>query len=360
MRRLVARITPSPPFDIIQFSFSFGTDESTNLKVMVRKNPFLLVFVSAASASLCCLSYLTFLQGATVKHVLQLLMLFLVTVSFTTVIFAGTALAELGSLDQADIWADVSEEIDEAPGYEDPDDSKRNWAFTVGVAAGISPDYEGSNDYEFGLGPNFAISWKKTVFYKGKSLGANLIKRKNLKAGPILSWTSGRDEDDNDKLEGLGDVDSSVEAGGFVSYRHKPFRFRLEARQDVGSGHDGALVEMSGGTTLPFQKPLVFAALGTTWASDDYMESFFGIDTKQSAESGLKRYNAEAGIKDVNISLTAGHAINNRWRVGGKLEYKRLVGDAADSPIVDDENQFLFGITLTYRMGSKVLPEELQ
>ncbi len=294
------------------------------------------------------------------KKVFPSLFLLLATIYFTTILLTGTALAEMDTLDQADLWAEIAEEIDEAPGYEDPDDSKRNWAFSLGVAAGFSPDYEGSNDYEFGFGPNFAISWKDTVFYKGKSLGANLIKRKGLKAGPILSWTSGRNEDDNDKLEGLGDVDGSVEAGGFISYRHKPFRFRMEARQDLGSGHEGALVELSGGISLPTQKPLVFAALGTTWASDDYMENFFGINSKQSGNSGLKTYNAESGIKDVSISLTAGRPITNRWRVGGKAEYKRLLGDAADSPIVDDENQFLLGISLSYHFGSKSLPEELQ
>jgi len=134
----------------------------------------------------------------------------------------------------------------------------------------------------------------------------------------------------------------------------------MEARQDIGSGHEGALIDLSGGTTLPFGKPLVFVTLGTTLASDDYMESFFGVDKKQSADSGYKKYKAKAGIKDVNISISAGYPITNRWRLGGKAEYKRLLGDAADSPIVDDKNQFLAGFGLYYHFGSKVLPEELQ
>jgi outer membrane protein len=287
------------------------------------------------------------------------LSLFLMAILFTTLAFTGTASADLGDEDEMGLWADVSEDIAEAPGYKDPKDSKRKWSLSIGVAGGVSPEYEGSEDYEFGFGPNFAVTWRE-VFYKGKTLGANLIRQKNFKAGPILSWTSGRDEDDNDTLDGMGDVDSSTEVGGFVSYRIKPWRFRLEARQDVNSGHEGALVELSGGTSLPFEKPLVFVALGATLASDDYMESFFGVDAKQSADSGHKKYKAEAGIKDVNISLTAGYPITNRWRLGGKIEYKRLLGDAADSPITDDENQFLAGFGISYHFGSKVLPEELQ
>ena len=290
------------------------------------------------------------------KRVFLLLFFFLITVLFAPLIFAGTDMAELEEL------MDMTEEIDEAPGHEDPKDEKRDWALSIGMIVGISPDYEGSDDYDFGNGPQLAGSWRDILFFKGKTFGANLVRKKNLKAGPLLSWSGGRDEDDNDKLEGLGDVDSSIEAGGFVSYRKKTYRFKLEARQDVNSGHEGALVELSAGTVLPFKKPLVSVALGTTWASDDYMESFFGISAKQSANSGLKRYDADAGIKDISLSLTAGYKISSHcdWRLGGKVEYKRLVGDAADSPVVQDKNQFLAGISITYHFGSKVVPEDIE
>lgn len=287
-------------------------------------------------------------------------MLIFATVAFSSMFIAGTAAADGSSIAEASLWADVSEDIVEAPGYEDSDDRDRKWAVSIGLTGGVAPEYEGSDDYEGGVGPNLSASWRDTIFYKGKTLGVNLVRQKNLKAGPIVAWTSGRDEDDHDNLEGLGDVDSSVEAGGFISYRKKPLRFRAEVRQDVGSGHEGALVELKAGTSLPFEKPRVVVELGTTWASDDYMESFFGIDEEQSINSGYKKYDAESGIKDVNITVSAGYKITSRWRIGATVGYKRLVGDAADSPIVDDKNQMFAGFGLSYHMGSKVLPEELQ
>jgi outer membrane scaffolding protein for murein synthesis (MipA/OmpV family) len=278
---------------------------------------------------------------------------------FLTVCIANVALSD-DTLEEAELWADLSEEINEAPIYEDEKANERNWALSIGLGAGVAPDYEGSNDYEFGFGPNISASWRDTIFFKGKSLGANIIRDKNLKAGLILAKASGRDEDDNDKLEGLGDVDGGLEVGGFVSYKNKPWRLKAEARQEVDSGHEGALVELSVGTDLPLTKPLVFVELGSTWASDDYMESFFSIDSQQSADSGLKRYNADAGFKDVNISISAGYPITDRWRIGAMLEYKRLLGDAADSPIVDDKNQFVAGFSFSYHMGSKFLLEDLK
>jgi hypothetical protein len=166
-----------------------------------------------------------------------------------------------------DLFADVVKDIDEAPGYEAPKDVKRDWTLSIGLASSVSPDYEGSNDYKFSYGPHLTASWQDTVFFKGKTLGANLFHYADLKCGPILAWTPGRNEDDNDKLAGMGDVDPSVEAGVFVTYRNKPLRFNLEARQDIRSGHEGALVELTAGTAIPVENPFVLVELGTTWAS---------------------------------------------------------------------------------------------
>ncbi len=281
----------------------------------------------------------------------------------TTALLLSVCFASLSAanetMDEAELWADISEEINEAPVYEDAEPDKRKWSLTIGVSGGVSPDYEGSNDYESGFGPNFIVTWRDTIFYRGNSLGVNIIRQKNLKAGLIAARAAKRKEDDNDKLEGLGDIDGGIEVGGFVTYKNKPWRFKAEARQEVDSGHEGALLELSVGTDLPLAKPLVFVELGTTLVDDDYMESFFGVDSQQSADSGLKKYNADAGIKDVNLSISAGYPLSDRWRIAAMVEYKRLLGDAADSPIVDDKNQFIAGLGLTYRMGSKYRPDEL-
>ena len=290
----------------------------------------------------------------------QRMFLLLAVVLISTACFANIAMAESSAVEEAERWADISEEMNEAPVNEDAKSSDRKWALSIGIGGGFAPDYEGSNEYGFGFGPNISASWRDTVFFKGKSLGVNLVRRKSLKAGAIMTKASGRNEDDNEKLEGLGDVDGGLEVGGFVSYKKKPWRFNAEARQEVDSGHEGALLELSVGTDLPFTKPLVYIELNTTWANDDYMESFFGINSQQSAAAGLERHNADAGFKDVNLSISAGYPITNRWRIVTTMEYKRLLGDAASSPIVDDKNQFVAGIGLAYHMGSKYLPEDLR
>ncbi|HSA82816.1 MAG TPA: MipA/OmpV family protein, partial [Geminicoccaceae bacterium] len=83
---------------------------------------------------------------------------------------------------------------------------------------------------------------------------------------------------------------------------------------------------------------------------EDYMSSYFGIDAADAARSGLDQFNADEGFKDVSV----GGALTYRYdRLSVSLlaNYARLIGDAADSPVVDDagdENQFFGGALVNY------------
>jgi outer membrane protein len=81
------------------------------------------------------------------------------------------------------------------------------------------------------------------------------------------------------------------------------------------------------------------------------MEAYFGVDGRDSARSGLKEYSADSGIKDVGANLTLSYALTQHWGLLGVAAYRRLVGDASDSPITKngDENQLYGGLLVNYR-----------
>ena len=234
-----------------------------------------------------------------------------------------------------------------------------DWEIQLGAGAMVKPDYEGSDDYEVSPLPRVEISYKDRVFLDGPSLGANLFiwngtrPGDQLKIGPLVRYQMGRDEDDNNALKGLGSVDGSAEVGGFISYDNGPFSAGVKAFQDVGDGHEGMIVELEGGYRHRFDDSWsMHAGVATTWADDDYTQSFFGIDAGQSLRSGYREYNAEAGFKDVSLSLGISYAVTENWNVTGMVGYSRLIGDAADSPIVDEQGSadaFMTGLFVGYR-----------
>ena len=90
----------------------------------------------------------------------------------------------------------------------------------------------------------------------------------------------------------------------------------------------------------------------TAWASSGYMKTFYGIDAVQSAQSGAAQQYVGSGFKHVGASLTADYPINREWTGVATARYKRLLGGAADSPIVPslgDRDQITTSIAIQYR-----------
>jgi len=88
-----------------------------------------------------------------------------------------------------------------------------------------------------------------------------------------------------------------------------------------------------------------------TYADDDYMQTYFGVNTKDSRRSGLDRYKAEAGVKDVGVNLGLNWVITQNWSTRGVVSYTQLLDDASDdSPVVDegDEGQLLTAAMVVY------------
>jgi outer membrane protein len=239
---------------------------------------------------------------------------------------------------------------------EDNSRSEQNgskWSVIIGGGGAYAPDYEGSDDYEFQPFPFASIVYDDFIFIEGTSLGANLVNYDGFKAGPIARYRFGRDEDDNNALDGLGDVNDSIELGGFLKYEIGIWSAGLTVGQDVAGGHDGLIAEATAGVAFPLCENLRSSLeASVSWVNGNYMETYFGISPKQSLKSGLSQFGAEAGFKDVGITLGLDYMFTGSIGIGGRVQYKRLLGDAADSPIVDDEgsaDQIFSSLFLTYR-----------
>jgi MipA family protein len=219
------------------------------------------------------------------------------------------------------------------------------WTFTLGAGAGFAPDYEGSaDDTPVPLLFRRARRDEFFVALEAKTLRANLLPHPVFQIGPVLRYRPERDAVDD-----LADVDAA-EAGVFVGFAAEGWHGRVEATQDFADAHDGWLVGLRGGYRAVVLLPdlsLTTTAFAT-YASDDYMEAYFGIDAADAARRGLDTFDADAGFKDVGLSLAARYGGREGFGVTAIAAYRRLLDDAADSPVVDDEGSAdrLFGALL--------------
>ena len=68
-------------------------------------------------------------------------------------------------------------------------------------------------------------------------------------------------------------------------------------------------------------------------------------------QNGLKPFDAEGSFKDIGLKLKARYMLWREWNIQATAGYTRLLGDAADSPIVEDHgdaNQYSGGIIFIY------------
>lgn len=234
------------------------------------------------------------------------------------------------------------------------------YSFGIGGSIGIKPKYEGSNEYETYGFPLIVpeLSDANSPFAgRVKFRGLDDVRFRAFEAGgfelgPLAGYAFGREEEDGPLLRGLGDVDGGLVLGGYVGYRLGIALFDVSYHQIVTGDDDGYQVRLGAEVESKVtSRSTVTARVGTTFADDTYMSSYFGVSTLQAANSlaGLPEYNAQAGIKDVHFALATVTELTDRWklRVGGK--YSRLLGDAADSPVVETKNQFSAIVGLTYR-----------
>jgi len=234
-----------------------------------------------------------------------------------------------------------------------PESGKR---ITVGAGIAVVPDYEGSDDYEAAPLLHFRMAWANGRYldFTGNRVKFNVMKTGDLSLGPELRVRAKRDDDvEEDAVAEMEEVDRAVELGGFVSYNlGSNFEVGAKLLQDVADGHDGYLLGLNVGYKIYREKMVVVLTASTTYASNDYMNTYFSVNGNNVGNSSLDYYDADEGFKDVGLTCAIVYQFNERWGATGILGYTRLIGDAADSPVVDDvgdANQLLGGIMGTYR-----------
>lgn len=225
--------------------------------------------------------------------------------------------------------------------------SQYNNSYTLGVL--MVPEFEGSDDYQAAplLGFRFERG-NRWLELQGLGLRANILNSPTFEAGPVLNYRLGRDDGiENAFVAGLPEIDAATELGLFVAYKvpsgQGGFRFSAEMLRDVSDTHDGWLGTLSAGYGAQIGNGwTVGGNVSATLVSDDYAATYFST-------GGPNGFTADGGWKDVGIDISVGYAVNDRSSVTGFVGYRRLLGDAADSPITQSgsEDQLTIGLGFT-------------
>ncbi|WP_316862065.1 MipA/OmpV family protein [uncultured Cohaesibacter sp.] len=213
-----------------------------------------------------------------------------------------------------------------------------NWNLVLGGGALLSPEFEGSDKFKGTPFPVVFASYKDWIFFDPSGLTASVYQTNGFSLAVRAGYDLGRKEDDSDYLKGMGDIDAGGVIGAKLGYRVGDFGVYSSVDKIVG-GSDGLQAKIGAEVSHSFDRFRIGAGVSATWADDQYMEEYFGVSSAQSLRSGLPTYEAKAGFKRVDFTASATYQITDHWLVRGEAGVGQLLGDAADSPIVQDKFQ---------------------
>lgn len=147
----------------------------------------------------------------------------------------------------------------------------------------------------------------------------------------------------------------SVEAGGFAALNLSDnLRLRGEVRRGV-TGHKGWIGNAGADFVMRDGDDWLFSVgPRVTWSNGRYQQAWFGITPEASLASGLPVHDPGGGIQAYGAVASFLTQIGPNWGIYTYAKYDRLVGDAANSPLVTgfgSRDQFSGGVALTYTFG---------
>lgn len=230
------------------------------------------------------------------------------------------------------------------------------WNVLLGAGAINLPRYPGSRiDFTRGV-PAVSISYDRYFIGGGPGgggpagLGAYLVRTEHWAVGLDVGGDARkpRRASDDPILHGWGDIPATVRGGLFASYSIE----WLSVRGSVSEAghHEGVIASLGAEAKFhPTARLTLSFGPEVTWTDEQYAMTFFGIDAAQSEIAGISPYRARAGVNTVGGEAGARYALTRNWSLAARVNYGRLQGDAANSPVTTDKTQRVISAFVLYR-----------
>ncbi|WP_437341794.1 MipA/OmpV family protein [Cupriavidus basilensis] len=231
--------------------------------------------------------------------------------------------------------------------------------YTVGLGLGAAPRYEGSNEYRLIGGPLFSAEFGNGLFISPLRGGAGYghTFSNGMFASFGLDYDLGRtdskrfDLPGSDHLKGMGRIPGSLVGAlrvGMPAYGGAVLSVTLDApmtNRDRGlSGHIDLSVPV-----YKAGKHLVSVSPSLHFGSRKYTQTFYGVTDAQAANSQFRTYTTKAGFDRASVAVSWEYEISPSWSVNSTVAVTRLLGDGANSPIVQSKQSFVGLAALKYR-----------
>ena len=226
------------------------------------------------------------------------------------------------------------------------------WRSVFGPGLSEQPTFMGSKRYETEPSAILDIRYKDEFFLSdGEGIGWNVLTAPGFRAGVAVGYDIGRNTHDDPRIRDLPNIAFAPEPKIFAQYFLFPVVLTADLKKGIG-GNNGIQGDVGAYIPLPLKQDktwLLFVGPSLTMADGRYMNSYFGVSDYSSRLSGLRQFTANGGFTNAGVGATSIYMIGQHWVVVSNLGWRRLLGDAARSPITETKSQIAADLNIGYR-----------
>ena len=225
-----------------------------------------------------------------------------------------------------------------------------DWNILLGGGVAVAPAYEGANSDRVRPIPFALVNYRNELFLGPLGLEWKAIDIQGFQAGPVIGLLGGRSQRVSPRLEGLGNIPTSVSGGVFATYHAGPFQFATTFRQSIAHPDNGwlGLVQFDYRTVIVPRKLQLAVGPEVELASGQYNKAWFGVSGVQSLDSGLPVFTPGAGVKDYGVHGDLTYVWTEQVLLRAFVDVKEIGGDLTDSPIVQRSTETIIGVGAAY------------
>lgn len=226
----------------------------------------------------------------------------------------------------------------------------------IGFALGVGPNYLGGNKTMGFLAPYIEANFANGIFVSTvDGIGYRFLEHPSgfsmaVSLGPSRSRREEDGEDDgHNRLRGMGNVNVKPQANLFLNYDTGPFHASVGLHQTLNARRGTEVDVLGSYDLLADRNNLIRATAGFSYANRSLMQTFFGVNETQAANTGYAVYTPSAGIAGTGVGVSWRHAFNREWVGTVGATVINLRGSAADSPLTEKRTNAAIGMSIGYR-----------